>query len=147
MAVLQIDWNPRRKVLRNFGLIGLVAFGAFGALAHWQVYPFRGLSDGTAETTSYVLWALAVYCGLCAAAAPIAVKPVYLLLTVITFPIGFVISYIVMAIMFYLVITPVGLIFKIIGRDSMNRKFDPSAASYWIKRRPPETLKRYFRQF
>ena len=147
MAVLQIDWNPRRKVLRNFGLIGLVAFGAFGALAHWQVYPFRGLSDGAAETASVVLWALAVYCGLCAAAAPIAVKPVYLLLTVITFPIGFVLSYVVMAIMFYLVITPVGLVFKIIGRDSMNRKFDPSAATYWIKRRPPETLKRYFRQF
>jgi hypothetical protein len=38
-------------------------------------------------------------------------------------------------------------LFKIIGRDAMHRKFDPSAETYWIKRRPPESVKRYFRQF
>jgi hypothetical protein len=49
--------------------------------------------------------------------------------------------------MFLLVVTPIALFFKAIGRDPLCRKFDPSAATYWIERRPPETVKRYFRQF
>ena len=147
MVVIHIDWSPTRRILRNFGLIGFVAFGAFGALAHWQIYPLGGLSDGAAATLLYVLWALAAYCGLCAAAAPIAAKPLYLVLTIITYPIGFALSYVVMVILFYLVLTPVGLVFRIIGRDPLNRRFDTSVATHWIKRRPPETAKRYFHQF
>ena len=72
---------------------------------------------------------------------------IYLLLTVVSYPIGFVLSYVVMAVMYYAVITPVGLIFKIIGRDPMRRAFDPAAPTYWIRRRPPAGARRYFRQF
>jgi hypothetical protein len=147
MAIVNIDWNPPRRILRNFGLIALAAFGVIGALALWQIGPFGGISAGAATWTAGVLWVLALYCGAVAMVAPRAVRPVYLLLTVATYPIGFVLSHIVMGVVYYLVITPVGIVFKIIGRDSMNRRFDPSAATYWIKRRPPDNVKRYFRQF
>jgi hypothetical protein len=147
MAIVDIDWNPPRRILRNFGLIAVAAFGTFGALVFWQIGPFGGISAGAAAWTAGVLWVLALYCGAVAVVAPGAVRPVYLLLTVATYPIGFVLSHLVMAVVFYLVITPVGLVFKIMGRDSMNRRFDPSATTYWIKRRPPDNLKRYFRQF
>ncbi len=147
MAVISIDLQPGRRTLRNFGFMAVVAFGAFGSLAHWHIYPLGSLSEGAAATTSYILWGLALYCGLCAVAAPIAVKPVYVILTVATYPIGFVLSYVVMAAMFYLILTPIGIVFKIIGRDALHRRFDPSAATYWIRRCPPETVKRYFRQF
>ncbi len=46
MAMIQIDWNPPRRMLRNFGLIGLVAFGAMGALIHWQVGPGKVVPAG-----------------------------------------------------------------------------------------------------
>jgi hypothetical protein len=148
MAVLvHIDWKPARGALRNFGLIALAAFGAFGALARWHVYPFGGLSEAAGAYTAIVLWLLAAYCGFFAFVAPVAVKPIYLLLSIITYPIGWVLSYVVMAAMFYLVITPVGLLFKVLGRDAMNRRFDPAASTYWIRRRPPDSAKRYFRQF
>jgi hypothetical protein len=52
-----------------------------------------------------------------------------------------------MAILFYLVITPVGLVFRLVGRDAMNRRFDPSLPSYWVEHRMPASLERYFRQF
>jgi hypothetical protein len=146
-SLIEIDWKPTRRTLRNFGLIALVAFGIFGALARSQIHPFKSLSDVAAARTAMTLFALAGYCGFFALVAPMAVKPIYLLMTVITYPIGFVMSYVVMAIMYYGVITPVGVIFKIIGRDAMHRKFDPSAETYWIKRRPPDSVKRYFRQF
>jgi len=146
-SLAHIDWKPDRSVLRNFGLIALVAFGVFGALARWHVYPFAGLSAPAGAYTAIVLWLLAAYCGFFAFAAPAAVKPIYLVLTVVTYPIGFVLSYVVMAAMYYAVITPVGLIFKIIGRDPMRRSFDPAAPTYWIRRRPPAGARRYFRQF
>ena len=43
-----------------------------------------------------------------------------------------------------------GLIFKIIGKDPMNRKFDPKAESYWVDHEvigSDDGLKRYERQY
>ena len=70
-----------------------------------------------------------------------------MLLSAIGYPIGFVISIAIFASVYYLVVTPIGLVFKLIGRDAMNRTFDPSAETYWVPRRPPANMKRYFRQF
>ena len=50
-------------------------------------------------------------------------------------------------VIFYLVITPISIVFKLIGRDSMTRSFDAAAATYWITRRQPTSVKRYLRQF
>lgn len=38
---------------------------------------------------------------------------------------------------YYLVITPIGLLMRRSGRDTMSRRADPAAASYWIVREPP----------
>ena len=148
MAMIQIDWNPPPKALRTFGLIGLVAFALLATAVYFQVGgQLKKIPDGAIRPTAYILGALAGYCGLFAALAPTLLKPLYVLLTVVTFPIGLVISYIVVTIMFYFVITPIGLIFKLIGKDPMTRQFDPAAPSYWIRREPPASVKRYFRQF
>ncbi|MCG8403905.1 MAG: hypothetical protein MI923_01780 [Phycisphaerales bacterium] len=147
MALIQIDWNPPPKTLRQFGLIGLGGFGLLAALAYFQWLLFAYLPDSAAKPTAYAFIAVAMYSGFFAAVAPPALKPLYVLMTVITFPIGLVVSYLTMAVIFYGILTPVGLIFKLIGRDAMNRKFEPSATTYWVKRKPPANVKRYFRQF
>ncbi len=147
MSMVQIDWNPTHRMLRNFGLIAIVAFGVIGELAYWRIFLFSGMSAGAASTTAYVLWALGLYCGLFAFVAPMAVKPVYIVLTVVAYPVGQVVSHLVMAMIYYLVFTSIGIVLKLIGRDAMNRGFDPSAATYWVRRRPPDSTKRYFRQF
>ncbi|MBN2561887.1 MAG: hypothetical protein JXQ75_13250 [Phycisphaerae bacterium] len=147
MTTAKLDLNPSPRTLRLFGLTGLVVFPAVAALAYWQKLIFSPLSEGTGHTTGYVLLVLAVYCGSCAAAAPKLLRPLYVLMSVVFFPIGVVVSHVVMAIVFYLVLTPVGIVFKIIGRDAMTRKFDPSATTYWVQREPPADVKRYFRQF
>ncbi len=147
MAMIEIDWNPPRRILRNFGLIGLVAFGVMGALIYWQVGPGKVVPAGAATLTATFLWVTAVHFGVFAAVVPALLRPVYVVLTVVTYPIGFVLSYVVMGLIFYGVIVPIGLIFKIVGRDAMHRRFDPSAPTYWIRRCPPDSAKRYFRQF
>jgi len=46
-------------------------------------------------------------------------------------------SPIILGIMFFLVITPIGLLMRLLGKDLLRLKFDPDAPSYWILREPP----------
>lgn len=60
-----------------------------------------------------------------------------------------IVSPVVLGIIFFLVFTPVALLFKIRGRDLLNRTFESSLPSYWLHRKPPgPDAKRSFpRQF
>jgi hypothetical protein len=62
---------------------------------------------------------------------------------------GYFISRALLTIIFILVLTPTGFIMRIVGKDPMERKWDPAAESYWIKREedPNLNLERYEKQF
>ena len=62
-------------------------------------------------------------------------------------PIGWTVTHLVLAAVYYLVLTPIGLLMRLAGRDPMRRSIDPKAATYWIARKNPIESKRYFRQF
>lgn len=147
MAFVSIDYNPPPRTLRNFGFIGLVAFGALAVLAQQHSLVFQRFSATANQNCMYVFGGLAAYCGLFAAAAPAALRWLYIFLTVVSFPIGFVMSYVIVSIMFFLIITPIGIIMRMMGRDALRLKFNPQATTHWIPRHPPATIKRYFRQF
>ena len=58
---------------------------------------------------------------------------------------GKIVSPIVMGIVFFLVVTPIGLFMKLIGKDLLNKKFSNKKSSYWIKRVEKfTTMKRQF---
>ena len=58
---------------------------------------------------------------------------------------GVVIAPIVMGIIFFLVITPTGLIMNIMGKDLLNKRYSKKKESYWIERdKPIGTMKRQF---
>lgn len=61
--------------------------------------------------------------------------------------VGDAISFILMAVVFYGVLTPIAIVFRLLGRDVLERKFDPQASSYWTPHRKPTSAKRYFQQF
>jgi polyferredoxin len=62
--------------------------------------------------------------------------------------IGWVNTMALLSIIFYGVFTPVGLLVKLLGRDSLDRKWDRQSSSYWHKRDVVEFNKeRYERQF
>jgi len=48
-----------------------------------------------------------------------------------------VVTPVVIGIMFYLVFTPVGFIYRLFGRDPLRLKFTKGTQSYWIERNPP----------
>jgi len=58
---------------------------------------------------------------------------------------GSIVSPIVMGFVFFLVITPIGFVMKIMGKDLLNKKKDNDKKSYWINRsKTKSTMKQQF---
>ena len=58
---------------------------------------------------------------------------------------GIIVTPFVMGFVFFIVVTPIGLILKIMGKDIINKKYDKKKSTYWIKRSAPiGTMKRQF---
>ena len=145
--MIKIDWQPDSSTLRTFGWTGLVAFPLLGLMAWNQWLAFAPLPDGAAQPTAYALLAIGVVCGVFALAAPVMLKPLFIGLSLIAVPIGFVLTYSLLTLIFFLIITPTAIVFRNIGRDALHRKFDRNAASYWSPRHATTDVKRYFRQY
>ena len=60
--------------------------------------------------------------------------PLNLLWTKFGILLGNVFAPIVMSFIFFLVVTPIGLLMRIMGRDLLRTKYNKSGKSYWIKR-------------
>lgn len=139
MALIKINWNPSQRDLRQFGAIWLPGFLVIVGAMLW----YRGTSFSIVAT----LWTIAAVACLVALTFPNAMRPVYIALTCATFPIGWVVSHLLLAFIFYLIITPIGLVMRLCGYDPMHRKFDRGASTYWKPHATETDTSRYFRQF
>ncbi len=58
---------------------------------------------------------------------------------------GAIVAPIVMGAIFFIVVTPIGIVMSIIGKDLLNKKHDKKKETYWIKRiKPTGSMKRQF---
>tara|TARA_B100001245_G_C22779937_1_gene376686 strand:+ start:431 stop:835 length:405 start_codon:yes stop_codon:yes gene_type:complete len=58
---------------------------------------------------------------------------------------GSIVSPIIMGLIFFLTVTPIGIIMRILGKDILNQEIKKSVKSYWIKRREKvRTMKKQF---
>jgi hypothetical protein len=145
--LVEINFNPDTKTLRQFGVIALVGFGILAALAYYERLIFSfGLGDARMPvvTTFVALGSIALLFSL---VFPRANRILYVGLTLLAFPIGFVLSYVIMGTLYFLIIGPIAVVMRLFGRDSMHRTYDPSAPSYWSAARPPRDKESYFHQY
>jgi ABC-type uncharacterized transport system permease subunit len=138
MALIEINRNPSKRDLMIFGVALVVFAGLLGlvAQARWH-----------APAAARAIWGVGAAVAAFFFAAPPLRRPIYLGWIYLTYPIGFVVSHVVLAIVFYGVMTPIGLALRLSGRDPLARKFEPERTSYWIPVDPPGDPERYFRQF
>jgi hypothetical protein len=139
MSLVEINWYPNRKQLQNFGIIALAA----SAIICLLLYLLKGIA---------IQWALTIFAAgfIIFASSMISLRltrMIYVCLVAVTFPIGLVVSFTLLMAFYFLLFTPLGFIFRLMGRDPLRRKFDPTANSYWLQRNPPEDPERYFQQF
>ena len=147
MAAVELNLKPGTRVLRQFGWLALAGFGLLGGLVLWRGGLFGFDFGAAAQPLAWGLWGLGGLSGTLSLVAPNANRPLWVVLALATFPIGLALSYVLMGLLFFGMLTPVGLVFRLIGRDALERRFDPQADSYWQRRGPPAPTPRYFRQF
>lgn len=148
MAFFEINWKPSTKELRKFAFATAAILAGLAAWVFWR-HHLLGM-DFTAESAGRVgiiMWSIAATCFTLGIVLPRVIKPLYLALTAVGLPIGLVVSYIILAVMYFAIFMPIGLIFRLIGRDALHRRFDPQARTYWSNYLGHPPAKRYFRQF
>ncbi len=145
MSHIEINWNPSSRQLKQFGSIALVGF----PLAGWVLSGWPGWGAAWTDTDTKVIGGAALF-GVVAAlvglSRPQLLKPVFLLLTLITFPIGLVVSEVLVLLIYVTLFVPMGLLFRIIGRDALERSIDRDRKSYWKSKAQPPNPRSYFRQ-
>lgn len=154
MALVEINLRPDDSQLRGFGIGAAVIFGLFGWYISAQGKFLFWEFPESAGTVATVLWVVA---GLCLVDSltgylfgskfrPVNL-PVYLLITIVAYPIGFVLSFVLLGVLFFGLITPLGLFFRLIGRDPLNRRLQPDATTYWEPHKGAKEPARYFKQY
>jgi hypothetical protein len=133
-----LNWRPDARELRRFAIAMLIGFTILGLLSAW-----RGKGIGT---PSIVLWSLGVVLAV-AAFIPGLGRMAYLAVYLPTSIIGYVVSNILLALMFLVVITPLGLILKLMGKDLLQQQRRPKERTGWMPVKSTKTEDSYYHQF
>ncbi len=122
---------------RGFGIVFAVVFAV---VALW---PLK--DGGDIRLWAAIAAAAFLFLGL---AFPKALKPLNLLWFRFGMLLYKFVNPVVMALLFFTTVMPIGLLMRLTGKDPLRLKPDPNAESYWIEREPagpePETMKNQF---
>ncbi len=134
MALIEINRNPTHRQLRQFGVICLF------------ILPLLGWFWGGSPVVVGSLATLGTITALTALACPLFVKPLFVGLILITVPIGIVVGELMLLLIFLAVFLPIGLIFRLAGRDALQLKLNRTTHSYWQPKQLSHSSRSYFRQ-
>jgi hypothetical protein len=134
VPLFELNRRPTQRQLRQFGVVCLVAF------------PLLGWLWGGGPVAIGVLAAVGLVLAIVGLAVPRALAPVFVGLSMVTIPIGLVVGELALLFIFVALFLPLGLVFRLIGRDALELKPDRSAETYWRAKRRPDGVARYYRQ-
>ena len=129
----ELPLHPTPRVLRQFSAAWLVVFIALALKHHHSM-------------AGHVLAVVALI-GIVGLAKPQSVRWLFVGATIVAFPIGWLVTLLVLLAMFYLIITPLALVFRWRGRDELQLKRPSGRESLWLERREPPEPGRYLTQF
>ena len=137
---IRADLKKLKTGLRDLRKFGLMVGTVFIAIAivlwfrHRPSYPFL-FGIGAALIAFGAIW-------------PSALKHVYIVWMALAFALGFVMSNVILTLFFFLLVTPIGLLARLLGKDFLGRKLDCKATTYWIPcAKETKTAQSYERQF
>lgn len=132
-----VKWQPDARELRRFAIAMLIGFFVLGALSAWRT---KGIGTG-----SIVLWSIGATLAI-AAFVPKLGRIAYLAVYLPTSIIGYVVSNVMLALMFFLVITPLGFILKLTGKDLLQQRRQ-KRETQWTPVKEIKNEDSYYRQF
>jgi hypothetical protein len=135
MKLIDIQWQPTDRQLRQFGLITFAVLPLLGWL--W------GGSPQLIETLA-IIGSVVAGVGLI---LPQSLKYLFIGLSVAATPVGLVVGELAMLLIYFCVFLPIGIVFRLTGRDSLQLRGPRSRQSYGEAKPQPASLKSYFRQW
>lgn len=112
-----------RSELRKFGITMGIFLGLLGGLSWWRANDYY----------SY-LFILSIAFLLFGLAMPMLLKPIHKIWMTLAILMGWLMTRIILSVLFYLVVTPVSLLTRLFGKDFLGLRFNNDADSYWIPR-------------
>jgi len=135
--VLALDTS--RKSLRKFGLLIACVAIVIASLILWR---------GAIKNNSCYVYSFGLLFLLSSLLLPSILRPVYKIWMGIAFTLGYIMTRIILTILFYIVLTPISLVMRIFGKSFLSLKIDRKSESYWIKRtdneKKPEQYKHLY---
>ncbi len=137
MSLIPLNTNPSRSQLLQFGVAWTLFFGGAAAITAWRESP----------ALAWPLGALAIVLPLVGLVFPSVLRVLFVGLSVVTFPIGFAVSQIVLAAVYFLVLTPIGLVLQWLKPGFFPTTPDKSLPTYWRVRPEPRPAADYFKTY
>jgi hypothetical protein len=137
MSSSEINLHPSCRTVRQFAVFWL-AF--FGGLAVWEVAEEK-------QVIAFGLAALAFVGGIGGLVYPALLRPIYAGWMVLVFPLNWVVSHLLLAMLFFGVFTPLAVVLKLVGRDALQRRRGLDRITYWAHKPPASDVGSYYRPF
>ena len=115
--------KSEKKDLRNFGLIIGFALGLLSGLLWWRGKDTYSIFAIIAS--AFILFGLLL---------PNLLKPLQKAWMTLAVIMGWIMTRVILSILFYIVFTAIGGISRLLGKQFLDLKIDRSINSYWIKR-------------
>lgn len=131
-----IRWNPDRAELRRFSVAMLVGFGILGLAAAWRVHGFG--------PHTWNLWGAGVVLG-ALGQTPVLGRWAYLGVYLASGVAGFVVSRVLLTLIFFVVFTPIAAILRLTGKDVLRLK-TPAGETLWTPHPRERPSSSYYRQ-
>lgn len=135
MPLVQLNWNPEDRQLKQFGWFSLV------------MLPLIAWFWGATASLIGIFFGVGALLTVVGMLVPKVLKPIFVGLSLVLMPIGLVVAEIMMMAVFLTVFLPIGLVFRMMGRDRLQLTLDRNRESYWQPKEIPSQKERYFRQY
>ena len=138
MSLVQINWKPTPRELRKFGVVLFIGFALIGALLHWA---------GHRPAAALGCWAFGAIAGALGLTGTPLALPLYWAWMGVAFVMGHIMSRVLLTVFYYGMITPVGWLMRLLGRDKLMLRRKPRATYWQPVAPPPAKAAGYERQF
>jgi hypothetical protein len=129
---------PTTRQLYEFAAIGAAILIA---LAAWQAMHNRAFASAAMYS------AAALLLGIIGFRRPRWLAHIFATWLFLTSPLSWLVSAVLLALVFYGIFTPLSFLFKLLGRESLDRRIRTDQDTYWRVKPAAKDIRRYFQQF
>ena len=137
MAMIDIK-TPNEGDLKYAGLLITAVFFIIGGIIYWRT---------GVQTVPLVLAGIGLFVGAFYYMIPGSRLYIYFGWMKLITPVGWVVSHVIFATTYFLVITPIGLLMRLFRYDPMSRRLLKDEKSYWNRHSTRKNSERYFNQY